>query len=59
MNQCNITQNRVKEYYAGYLTETITSDSFITCVNSLKTIKHTAFLIPTNLLTYIDHQFLN
>ncbi|EAY07533.1 hypothetical protein TVAG_125060 [Trichomonas vaginalis G3] len=33
MNECNITQNRVKEDKGGYLVSKITSDSYITCVN--------------------------
>ncbi|EAY13163.1 hypothetical protein TVAG_444470 [Trichomonas vaginalis G3] len=36
MNQCNITQNRVKGSSGGYTTQYITSDSFITCVNVIE-----------------------
>ncbi|EAY15051.1 hypothetical protein TVAG_019510 [Trichomonas vaginalis G3] len=33
MNECNITQNRVKKDSGGYWVQEITSDSYITCVN--------------------------
>ncbi|EAY04232.1 hypothetical protein TVAG_474380 [Trichomonas vaginalis G3] len=33
MNECNITQNRVKDDIGGYLVQSITSDSYITIVN--------------------------
>ena len=36
MNECNITQNRVKQDTRGYFTASITSDSYITCVNVIE-----------------------
>ena len=36
MNECNITQNRVKKHNGGYRTTSITSDSYITCVNVIE-----------------------
>ncbi|EAY23226.1 hypothetical protein TVAG_185320 [Trichomonas vaginalis G3] len=36
MNECNITQNRVKQDTGGYFTASITSDSYITCVNVIE-----------------------
>ncbi|EAY01873.1 hypothetical protein TVAG_090080 [Trichomonas vaginalis G3] len=33
MNECNITQNRVKKDCGGYWVQEATSDSYITCVN--------------------------
>ncbi|EAY23174.1 hypothetical protein TVAG_184800 [Trichomonas vaginalis G3] len=36
MNECNITQNRVKGSVSGYYISSITSDSYITCVNVIE-----------------------